>query len=200
MPFSKRHGRLATGLTKVVMPSKTRLTQSSFGLFAFVILVALSFCSLASAEEGEVEWIYGSQSPSVADSPRPTNSMISPIKKVGGSLAVVLGGFFLLTTLLRKKTNALPAHEMIETLGSVPITPKVRLHLVRFGARILVLHISGQNVQRVAELEEPAEVQKLLGLCDGKKNGFESSAGPVSVNDLLQTMESEPHLAMRGQR
>ena len=170
-------------------------------VLVILVLVALTHSTAAWASEdaptgeGDVQWIYGAPSDSATPLPRPSNGSQPSLKKVGGSLAIVLGGFFLLTVFLRKKTTALPAHEMIEPLGSVPITPKVRLHLVRFGSRILVLHISGQNVQRVAELEDPVEVQKLLGLCQGGS----SNSVPVSVNDLLQTMESDVGLPWRGQ-
>ena len=177
-----------------------RSTSSNFSIRSWMfrisgaILLAVLLSASPAAGEGEVDWLYGASGESKVSSADNTVRSQPSIKRVGGALAIVLGGFFLLTLLLRKKSNSLPAHQMIEPLGSVPITSKVRLHLVRFGNRILVLNITGQNVQRVAELEDPDEVQKLLALSQGNSNSVS-----VSVTDLLQKMDSDSSVALRGQ-
>lgn len=87
----------------------------------------------------------------------------NPLVTVGSSLAIVLGGFAILAALFRKteKPRAKPS-ELMETLGAVQVTPKVKLHLVRLGSRLLVLHLGANSVERVAEISDPEEVQNLL--------------------------------------
>ena len=134
-------------------------------LRCFIVAITL-LCLAQCACADESQWL-------VSDNPgstlaKPGEQLKNPrraqpsLRKVGGALAVVLGGFFLMTIFMRKQPNALLANEMMEPLGSVQIATKIRLHMVSFGARILVLHIAGQNVQRVAELEDPEEVAKIL--------------------------------------
>lgn len=110
-----------------------------------------------------------------------------PIRRVGGALIVVVGGFLFVSLFFRNPASSVPAHAMMEPLGSVPIAPKIRLHLVRFGKRILVLHINGQNVQRVAELEDPEEVERLLSSHSQVRStrGLETADLPRTVNELL---------------
>lgn len=90
-----------------------------------------------------------------------------PLRTVASSLAIVLGGFIVLTALFRKfeRPRTKPS-ELMETLGAVQVTPKVKLHLVRLGKRVLVLHLGSNSVERVAEINDPAEVEQLLGRGD----------------------------------
>ena len=164
-------------------------SRTTFALLAAMLLVG---CSASITWADELAWLSGQP---VASNEVPARSFPrASLQKVGGALAVVLGGFFLLTIVMRKQSPRLPVNEMMEPLGSVQIAPKVRLHLVRFGTRIIVLHISGQNVQRVAELEDPDEVQQLLSTLHSN----EKTSVPVSVSALLKTVEhGSPH-AMRG--
>jgi len=165
------------------------------------IIAATLLCVGHHACADEAEWLVSETNPASTiaenglqrssvseDAPRSQPSL----RKVGGALAVVLGGFFLMTIFMRKQNNTLLANEMMEPLGSVQIAPKVRLHMVRFGSRILVLHIAGQNVQRVAELEDPEEVAKFLA---SKSDG---ATVPVSVGELLQSVERAPFDQLRG--
>lgn len=160
------------------------------GLGATVLLLLSSSLTLA----GELDWLDVVPNNAATSASDDISPQRLPIRKVGGALAVVLGGFLLLTVLLRKQAPAIAANDMMEPLGSVQIAPKVRLHLVRFGSRILVLHISGQNVQRVAELDDAKEVERLLrGYPDRQ-----AASLPVSVNDLLQTVDPRATAPAQG--
>lgn len=54
-------------------------------------------------------------------------------------------------------------HAAIELCGKVRMDARQSLHLVRVGQRLLVLHESAQGVQRLAEITDPDEVERLLG-------------------------------------
>ncbi len=151
---------------------------------SLVAVLLLGCCSMASQAD-ELDWLSGGPTATVADGTTTNPMPMTSYRKVGAALAVVLGGFFLWTVAMRKQRTMRPINEMMEPLGSVQIAPKVRLHLVRFGKRILVLNISGQNVQRVAELEDPDEVQKLLAI----QPADNVPTIPASVSTLLQDVE-----------
>lgn len=146
-----------------------------------------------AAGEDSMDWVYGHTTPTATESDAIPQTLRSqpPVKKVVCALAVVLGVFFLVSLLWRQQSTAQTSHQMLEPLGSVPITPKVNLHLVRFGRRILVLHIAGQNVQRVAEVKDPEEVQHLLA-------SHQETTASVSVSELLRTMDPKTQALLKG--
>ena len=109
------------------------------------------------------------------------------IRKVGSSLAIVLGLFSLVSLVMRRQKPAGQTTPLIETLGQVHLTPKVKLHLVRFGQRLLVLHVSPGTVQRIAEITDPAEVAQMLGEPDAGQVADSLNQHP-SVEELLQAV------------
>ena len=50
----------------------------------------------------------------------------------------------------------------VQVCGRVPLAAKQFVHLVRVGERLLVLLESPQGVQRLAEITDPGEIQRLL--------------------------------------
>lgn len=87
----------------------------------------------------------------------------SATRKVGSAMAVVLGLLFLFTVLTKRGGQGTKSDMLMSSLGSMQVTPGVRLHLVKIGSRILVLHIAGKSVQPVAEIDDPREVEHILG-------------------------------------
>lgn len=149
-----------------------------------------------------VELAASADSATVArEAPPLSGDGMQSLQTVASSLAIVLGLFFLGTTLLRgkKTTGPTPARELMETLGAVQVTPKVKLHLVRFGERLLVLHLAPGAVQRVAEISDPSEVSRLLGGDVGSvrvenaagEPGDPASLPHASVDELLRAVESD---------
>ena len=151
-----------------------------------VLAIVLATCPLSFCMADELNWLSGPQE-ATSTTTFDTSHQQLPIRKVGGALAVVVGGFFLLTQLMRKRNPGTTAHALMEPLGCVQIAPKIRLHLVRLGTRILVLHISGQNVQRVAELVAPNEVEPLLAA----SRQLQPNALPISIHELVETGQLE---------
>ena len=154
----------------VFASDRTRLYASSRARGLLLILVGGLWTAPVNADESTLR-LRPSDPPAV-------NSVVSeaatlkttptvkrkPVKVVTSSLAIVLGGFALLLVIFRKgHSQASPA--IMDTLGKVRVTPRVELQLVRLGQRILVLHITSNNVQTVAEITDPQEVQSLLKHC-----------------------------------
>jgi flagellar protein FliO/FliZ len=126
-------------------------------------------------------------SPSFTDSaplplrPRETNGHTEGNKRadglpslttVAGSLALVLGIFFLVVWLLRHTApngpGTLPA-EVFEVLGRAPLANRQHVHLLRCGNRLLLVSVgsvgTGSGAKTLAEVTDPEEVERLAGLC-----------------------------------
>jgi flagellar biogenesis protein FliO len=91
---------------------------------------------------------------------------------VGGSLAVVLGVFFLVVWLMRRTSSGgvgtLPA-EVLEMMGRAPLAGHQQVQLIRFGGKILLVAIgssgAGSSAQTLTEITDPKEIERLVGLC-----------------------------------
>ena len=99
-----------------------------------------------------------------------------PILTVLSSLAIVLGVFFILVWLMKRATprqaGVLP-QEVFEKLGSVPLSPKMHMHLFRLGGKLVLVSVTPDGMEPVAEVTDPDEVVHLIGLC--KQNDPKSS-------------------------
>ena len=95
------------------------------------------------------------------------------IPKVLGSLAIVLGGYFVFVWLTRQISGTgdggLP-REVVEVLGQTSFGPKKTLQLVRLGSKLLLLINSPDGTQSIGEITDPHEVEYLIGLCGGKRS------------------------------
>lgn len=165
--------------------------MSSFSphTFRLVLSVLIGTAALqVAAAADESQWLLQSKSPTLVSSPQSTASPVSehPIRTVASSLAIVLGGFLLLSLLLRRPKQAAATANLMESLGEIQVAPKVKLHLVRLGQRLLVLHLSPNSVQRVAEIDDPEEVQRMLGYRGGTNQ-------PPQVDELLRAVETVPN-------
>lgn len=117
------------------------------------------------------------------------------IGHVAGSLGIVVGGFLLVTAMLRKQQGPIASSAtLLETLGEAQVTPQTKLHLVRLGSRLLVLHLTPTNVNKVAEISDPEEVNSLLS---AYYSSSPSNETPSSVSELLNGLNPES-LVMRS--
>jgi flagellar biogenesis protein FliO len=85
-----------------------------------------------------------------------------------GSLAIVLGLFFGLVWLLRRgmpKGTRLLSSEVVEVLGRAPLAGRQQMHVVRFGNKLLLVSLSPGGAETLSEIIEPAEVDRLSGIC-----------------------------------
>ncbi len=88
--------------------------------------------------------------------------------KVIGSLAVVLGVFFLVAWAVRRATpqrrGILPG-EVFETLGRAPMDGRQQVHLLRCGNKLLLVSVTPSGAETLTEITDPLEVDRLAGLC-----------------------------------
>jgi len=114
------------------------------------------------------------------------------LKRVIGSLAIVLGGYFALVFFVRSFTPAshqpLPA-EVVQVLGRTPLSSKQTLQLVKLGNRILLLLESAEGIQPIAEISEAEEVEHLIDLCQHPRSRNRPRRG-TKVKSPPQTLSS----------
>jgi len=87
---------------------------------------------------------------------------------VFGSLAVVLGVFFVVAWGLRRvapaASTALPG-EVFEILGRASTTGRQQVQLLRCGNKLLLVSVTQSGAETLTEITDPVEVDRLAGLC-----------------------------------
>jgi len=87
---------------------------------------------------------------------------------VGGSLAVVLGIFFLVAWGMRRAAppgSVMLPGEVFEVLGRAPVASRQQVHLLRCGAKLLLVSVTPEGAETLTEITDPIEVDRLAGLC-----------------------------------
>jgi len=93
-----------------------------------------------------------------------TSSLVSML----GSLALVLGLFFLAAWAMKRnlpKGSTLLPREAVEVLGRAPLASRQFVHLVRCGNKILLVCVTPTGAETLTEITDPIEVDRLAGLC-----------------------------------
>ncbi|MDR1492214.1 MAG: flagellar biosynthetic protein FliO [Planctomycetaceae bacterium] len=101
----------------------------------------------------------------------------TPTMTVIASLAIVLGVFFIFAWMMKRATprhNGLLPKEVFEKLGSIAFSPKMQMHLLRLGGKLVLVSVTPDGMSPVAEVTDPDEVIHLTGLC--KQNDPKSSS------------------------
>jgi flagellar biogenesis protein FliO len=110
------------------------------------------------------------------------------IGTVGGSLAVVLGLFVLFAWLLRKHLPASSAQlpkEAVEVLGRAPLLGRQQLSLLRVGNKLVLLAVSPLGgAETITEITEPAEVDRLIGLCQSGRSGSVATSFRQTLTEM----------------
>ncbi|OHB67123.1 MAG: hypothetical protein A2V70_11890 [Planctomycetes bacterium RBG_13_63_9] len=87
---------------------------------------------------------------------------------VAGSLAVVLGIFFLVAWGMRRAGPAgsavLPT-EVFELLGQATMSNRQQVHLFRCGNKLVLVSVTPAGAETLTEITDPLEVDRLAGLC-----------------------------------
>ena len=117
---------------------------------------------------------------------------------VAGSLAVVLGIFFLVAWVMRRAAPAgsvaLPG-EVFEVLGRAPMASRQQVHLLRCGNKLVLVSVTPAGAETLTEITDPIEVDRLAGLCQQARPnsataafrqvfGQFSAARPTEINDV----------------
>ena len=101
------------------------------------------------------------------------------VTTVGGSLAVVLGLFFVVTWVMRRTAPGTPGllpSEVVEVLGRAALAGRQQVHLIRLGGKLVLVSVSPTGIETLSEVTEADEVQRLVGLC---RHNHPSSATAV---------------------
>ena len=132
--------------------------------------------------------------------PRESAPSVSGETRLGGSgalttvlasLGIVLSVFFTFVWATRraapKGLAALPG-EVVESLGRAPLAARQQMQLIRLGNRLLLLSVTAQGAETLAEVTDPDEVDRLSGLCQ------QGRAGSVTgtFRQVLAQFSSEP--------
>lgn len=99
----------------------------------------------------------------------------SDVKKMVGSLALVLGLYFAFVWVMRKLNlggNAGLPSDVVEVLGQVPFGARRSLQLVRLGSKVLLLLNCPDGTKPLGEISDPNEVEHLVALCQGKRKSL----------------------------
>lgn len=139
----------------------------------------------AFAQPDELEpaqWISPrSQSETPARKSGTRKKISTPSASIWGTvigLAAVFGLFLAGRVWLSRHGPAgfrgLPA-EALELLGKRAIEPRVSIHVVRCGPKILVLGVSPDGVRTLTEITDPVEIDLMAGACRRKDAGSSSA-------------------------
>lgn len=103
--------------------------------------------------------------------PRTLGAFVSVL----ASLAIVLGLFFVVAWFMRRSlpisARRLPS-DVVETLGRAPLSGRQQMHVLRFGNKLLLVSVSPTGADTLAEITDPAEIERVAALCaQGKSSG-----------------------------
>ncbi|WP_218932014.1 FliO/MopB family protein [Adhaeretor mobilis] len=160
------------------------------------------------AIEAESRRLAPSQEVRVGDSGSKTSTKSAlpfavPVKQListaGAGLAIVIGLFFICTWLWRGGSNRpnpnspLP-QEAFSVLGRAPLMGRTTAQLIRVGNKLVLVAVSAEGLQPLTEVTDPAEVDRLAGLCLG--GGAASST--AEFQKVLRKLASEPASGFLG--
>jgi flagellar protein FliO/FliZ len=93
---------------------------------------------------------------------------LGPLISTFGSLAAVVGLFLVIAWVLRRggtRGSLILPGEVFEVLGRAPLTGRQQVHLLRCGSKLLLVSVTPGGAETLTEVTEPAEVDRLAGLC-----------------------------------
>jgi len=93
---------------------------------------------------------------------------------IGSSLAIVIGLFLLFAYMVRRtapgQAAVLPG-EVVEVLGRTLLDNRQQVQLLRLGRRLILVSVTPAGVETLAEVADPDEVTRLVGLCQQSRAG-----------------------------
>lgn len=107
----------------------------------------------------------------------------APTYTVISALAIVLGLFAGFVWVSRKSNsrsdNALQS-EVFEVLGSSQLDPRNQVKLLKCGPRVLLVGITQNGMQTLAEFSDPQEISELISRAGGAKGSFQATLREMS--------------------
>ena len=106
------------------------------------------------------------------DSPQKQSLPTGSLATVMGSLAIVLGLFFLVAWISRRGMSPgqgiLPG-DAVQVLGHAPLSGRQHMHLLRIGTKLLLVSATQTGAQTLTEITDPDEVQHMMALCERRR-------------------------------
>ena len=109
-----------------------------------------------------------------------------------GALAVVVGAFFVFVWALRRinpQGHQVLPREVVEVLGHTSLSTRQRLCLIRLGRKVILVAMSTDAVEPIAEIDDPVEVDRLVGLCASQRPHSSTQAFRQLFNNYVNGHE-----------
>ncbi|MBN2130429.1 MAG: flagellar biosynthetic protein FliO [Sedimentisphaerales bacterium] len=109
----------------------------------------------------------------------------------GGALALVVGLILVLAWAVRRAAprGSLPLPtDVVEVLGRAPLGHRQQVSLLRCGNKLLLVSVTSDGAETLTEITDPAEVDRLAGLCQQARPGSATAA----FRNVLQQFGREP--------
>jgi flagellar biogenesis protein FliO len=120
----------------------------------------------------------------------PTKSMYT----IGSALAIVIGTFFLFVWVLRRSgrgaagRRAILPQEAVSVLGRISLTGRQVAELLRVGNKLVLVALTPGGAETLTEVTDPAEVDRLMGLCQQHDRHSTTNA----FEHVFQQLSREP--------
>jgi len=133
---------------------------------------------------------------SAKGSPARPVSGFRALTTVGASLGIVIGAFLLLVWGLKRtnpKSSQLLPDEVLEVLGRKPMGGRVGLQLLRLGNKLILVAVTAEGAETLAEITDASQVDHLAGLCRQRH--------PSSITQSFQEiLGSQPRTGRRSRK
>jgi flagellar biogenesis protein FliO len=112
---------------------------------------------------------------------------------VGSALAIVIGAFLLFAWAIRRSgrriasRGQLPA-DVVSVLGRVPLAARQFAELLRVGNKLVLVSLTPSGAETLTEVTDPAEVDRLVGLCQ-QSNPYSTTK---AFEHVFQQLSTEP--------
>lgn len=110
------------------------------------------------------------------------------------ALAIVLGTlclFYWGVKRLGPRTNQVVPNEVVEMLGYTPLSGQQRLCLIRVGRKLVLVAVSSDAVEPLTEIDDPVEVDRLVGLCASQRNGSVTQAFQQAFSQYVNAANTD---------
>ena len=90
------------------------------------------------------------------------------------ALVFVVGLFFVFAWTIKRgspKSSRTVPKEAVQILGRVPLSARQFGQLLQVGNKIILVSVNTNGIEKLAEIDNPQEVQRLLGLCASSSRG-----------------------------
>jgi flagellar biogenesis protein FliO len=113
----------------------------------------------------------------------------SSLYTVACALTIVIGAFLVCAWLLRRgttsSTTVLPT-DVVSVLGRAPLAARQFAQLLRVGNKLVLVSLSPGGVETITEVTDPAEVDRLAGLCQQSNPHSTTQAFEQTFQQLAQ--------------